>query len=134
MAFDRVEAEQLLADCGRHCCICTQLHSIQIHHIVPGDDTIENGIPLCPNYHNEVHAGHSPGKTTRAYTPEELKLHRKRTIDQVAEGRFKIDKNIIETPPKFEKPISSKIFVSTLARRAGKRSASRRKHLMALPD
>jgi len=114
MAFDKGEAEQLLADCGRHCCICGLLHSIQVHHIVPGDDTIENGIPLCPNCHNEVHAGYSPGRTTRAYTPEELKRHRKRTIDQVAEGKRKPDKNVREKATKIEKATSSKIIVSTL--------------------
>lgn len=56
---------------------------MQVHHIVPGDDNIENGIPLCPNCHDETHTQYSPGRTTRAYTPTELKLHRQRTIAQV---------------------------------------------------
>jgi len=90
MAFDPTEAEQLLADCGRQCCICGRLHRVQVHHIVRGDDAIENGIPLCPNCHDEVHTGYSQGRTTRTYTPGELKLHRKRTIDQAKRaGRWK---------------------------------------------
>lgn len=90
MGFDKAEAEQLLSGCGRRCCICGRLHRVQVHHIVPGDDNIENGIPLCPNCHDEAHTPYSPGRTTRTYSPAELKLHRKRTIDQVKrEGKWK---------------------------------------------
>ncbi len=83
MGFDKSEIAQLLADCGRRCCICGRLHKVQVHHIVPGDDDISNGIPLCPNCHDEAHTEYSTGRTTRTYTHEELKLHRKRTIEQV---------------------------------------------------
>jgi len=83
MSFDKKEAEQLLVDCGRRCCICGRMHRVQVHHIVPGNDSIENGIPLCPNCHDEAHTEYSPGRTTRTYTPDELRLHRKRTMDQV---------------------------------------------------
>lgn len=90
MGFDKTETEQLLADCGRRCCICGKLHRVQVHHIIPGDDNIENGIPLCPNCHDEAHTAYSPGRTTRAYSPAELKLHKKRTIDQAKrEGKWK---------------------------------------------
>ncbi len=83
MSFNRREIEQLLVDCGRRCCICGRVHRVQVHHIIPGDDSIENGIPLCPNCHDEAHTEYSPGRTTRTYTPDELRLHRKRTIDKV---------------------------------------------------
>jgi hypothetical protein len=90
MGFDKVEVEQLLAECGRRCCICGRLHRVQVHHIIPGDDNIENGIPLCPNCHDESHSQYSPGRTTRTYSPTELKLHRKRTVEQVKrEGKWK---------------------------------------------
>jgi len=90
MGFNKKEAEQLLVDCGRRCCICGRLHRVQVHHLVPGDDRIENGIPLCPNCHDEAHTDYSPGRTTRPYTAAELKQHRKRTIDQVKrEGKWK---------------------------------------------
>jgi hypothetical protein len=90
MAFDKAEVEQLLVDCGRRCCICGQLQRVQVHHIVPGNDNIENGIPLRPNCHDGVHTEYSPGKTTRTYTLDELRGHRKRTIDQVKrEGKWK---------------------------------------------
>ena len=103
MGFDKTEAEQLLVDCGRRCCICGRLHRVQVHHIVSGDDDIDNGIPLCPNCHDEAHTEYSRGRTTRTYTPEELKRHRKRTIDQVKrEAKWKPggaewqkDKNLI---------------------------------------
>ena len=90
MPFDRTEVEQLLSDCGRRCCICGHLHRVQVHHIVPGDDRIENGIPLCPPCHDEAHIAYTPGRTTRVYTPAELRMHRKRTIDLTKkEGKWK---------------------------------------------
>jgi hypothetical protein len=90
MGFDKTEIAQLLADCGRRCCICGHLHRVQVHHIVPGDDRIENGVPLCASCHDEVHIDYSPGRTTRVYTPAELKMHRKRTIDLTKkEGKWK---------------------------------------------
>jgi hypothetical protein len=72
------------------------LHHVQLHHIVPkgngGDDSIENAIPLCPNCHNEVHGSHASGRTTRAYTPDELKLHIARTAQRVENGNKIIGK------------------------------------------
>jgi hypothetical protein len=87
MGFDKRESEQLLTDCGRRCCICGKLHSVQLHHIKPkekgGTDEIDNAIPLCPNCHNEVHTGYSPGRTTKIYSETELRLHRQRTVELV---------------------------------------------------
>ncbi len=87
MAFNQGEVEQLLADTGRRCCICGGLHNVQVHHVVPkeqgGDDDIDNAIPLCPNCHDEIHGRYASGRTTRSYTPTELKLHRQRTIELV---------------------------------------------------
>lgn len=87
MGFKPTEADKLLSDTGRRCCICGTLHKVQLHHIVPkedgGADDIDNAIALCPNCHDEVHSRYSSGRTTRTYTANELKLHRQRTIDQV---------------------------------------------------
>lgn len=90
MGFKQSEVDKLLADTGRRCCICGILHNIQVHHIIPqedgGSDEIDNAIPLCPNCHDHVHIKYSKGRTTRSYTPNELKLHRERTIRSVQEG------------------------------------------------
>jgi hypothetical protein len=89
MGFDKTGVEQLLVACGRRCCICGTLHRVQVHHIIPGDNNIDNAIPLCPICHDETHMQYVPGRTIRSYTPTELKLHRKRTIDQVKrEGKW----------------------------------------------
>ncbi|MBN1133369.1 MAG: HNH endonuclease [Methanosarcinaceae archaeon] len=96
MGFDIEEAEKLLSECGRRCCICGRLHRVQVHHIEPGDDNIENGIPLCPNCHDEVHTAYSPGRTTRTYSPAELKHHQTRTIEQVRQ--FAEQKDIVAGP------------------------------------
>jgi len=85
MGFKQKEADPLLADTGRRCCICGKRHSVALHHIVPreqgGDDDIDNAISLCPNCHDQVHGSAASGRTTRAYTASELRLHRQRTID-----------------------------------------------------
>ena len=90
MAFKQAEVDCLLAATGRRCCICGELHGVETHHIIPitegGTDDIDNAIPLCPNCHDEVHKGYIPGRVTRKYTPNELKLHRQRTIDAVKNG------------------------------------------------
>ncbi len=88
MGFNQKQAEQLLADTARRCCICGTIHSVQLHHIIPredgGTDEIDNSIPLCPNCHDEVHGRYASGRTTRPYSANELKLHRQRTIQSVA--------------------------------------------------
>ena len=87
MAFDKSEADNLLAQTGRLCCICKRLHSVQLHHIIPredgGSDEIGNAIPLCPICHDEAHSVHSSGRVTRRITPGELKQHRQETIQRV---------------------------------------------------
>ncbi|CAN5575921.1 hypothetical protein BH10ACT3_BH10ACT3_03650 [soil metagenome] len=83
MAFKRHDVDKLLAETGRMCAICGLLHKVQVHHIKPqsegGADTYENAIPLCPNCHDEVHAGYAPGRVSRTYSPEELRAHLERT-------------------------------------------------------
>lgn len=85
MPFNQTEVEQLLADTGRRCCICKLLHHVSVHHIDPsyrgGSDHIDNAIPLCPTCHDVIHTSYSPGRSTRSYTPNELRLHRQHTIE-----------------------------------------------------
>ncbi|MBN2028273.1 MAG: HNH endonuclease [Actinobacteria bacterium] len=85
MSFRKKDVEKLLVDTGRLCCLCKGLRPVQAHHIIPrkdgGTDEIDNAITLCPNCHEEVG---SRGRTTRQYTPEELKQHREMTIELVS--------------------------------------------------
>jgi hypothetical protein len=46
MGFNQEKAEQLLADTGRRCCICSSLHNVQLHHIIPLDFMGEIFIPI----------------------------------------------------------------------------------------
>lgn len=91
MAFKQSDVDTLLAATGRRCCVCSRLHRVQVHHIIPreqgGTDDIDNGIPLCPNCHDEVHTGYFPGRTTRTYSAEELRRHRDRTIERMKQQR-----------------------------------------------
>jgi hypothetical protein len=90
MAFKKADSEKLLSVTGRLCCICGKAHGVSLHHIIPkeegGKDDIDNAIPLCPNCHDEVHGSGARGRTTRAYSAEELRLHRERTIELVLNG------------------------------------------------
>lgn len=90
MAFKKEQVEDLLVATGRRCCICFELHGVQVHHINPGkdggSDEIDNAITLCPNCHDQVHCVWSEGRVTRHYTPGELRKHRERTINQVRTG------------------------------------------------
>ncbi|OGW30454.1 MAG: hypothetical protein A2X59_07190 [Nitrospirae bacterium GWC2_42_7] len=84
MAFKKKDIDRLLAAVGRKCCLCGSLHNVQVHHIVPkedgGQDDVDNAIVLCPMCHDRVHVKPSSGRTTRDYTPTELKLHRDRSL------------------------------------------------------
>jgi 5-methylcytosine-specific restriction endonuclease McrA len=88
MAFAQRVVDNLLARTGRMCAVCNRLHGVQVHHIVMrsegGSDDESNAIPLCPNCHDEVHAQHAPGRTTRVYTENELRQHLHRTVDLAA--------------------------------------------------
>lgn len=88
MAFSKRTIDELLARTGRMCAICNRLHGVQVHHVVPraagGTDEASNAIPLCPNCHDEVHAGYAPGRTTRVYTEDELRGHLERTSQLAA--------------------------------------------------
>lgn len=88
MGFDQKKVEELLVLTGRRCCICSSLHNVQLHHIVPDDDSIDNAIPLCPTCHDQVHASIATGRTSRSYSPRELKMHRTRTINLVMGSRI----------------------------------------------
>jgi hypothetical protein len=108
MGFMKKDVDKFLSDIGRRCCICGLLHKVQIHHIVPkeqgGADDIDNAIALCPNCHNEVHASYASGQVTRIYSFQELRQHRKRTIEIVTKASdwtignaaYNSDKKIIE--------------------------------------
>ena len=108
MSFKAKDVEKLLVATGRRCCLCDILHRVQVHHIVHlsdgGTDDIDNGIPLCPNCHDEVHGRYAPGRTTRPYSQDELRGHRERAIAKAASARawapgseeFDADKRLIQ--------------------------------------
>ncbi len=84
MAFAQSDIDNLRAQSARMCAVCNRRPRLQVHHIVPrhsgGSDDVSNAIPLCPNCHDDVHAGYALGTTTRAYTERELRGHLERTI------------------------------------------------------
>lgn len=91
MGFKNSEVEELLVATGRECSICPARHQVAVHHIVPpnkgGTDDIANAIPLCPSCHDAVHGSSALGRTSRAYTPEELRGFRQAKVKAVAQRR-----------------------------------------------
>ena len=82
MAFKRSEADQLLADCHRRCCICHRFCGVKIelHHIDPsgsgGADSIENAVPVCFECHAEVQLYNDAHPRGRKFHAEELRIHK----------------------------------------------------------
>jgi hypothetical protein len=82
MAFSKEVVEKLLVACHRHCCICHKPSGskMEIHHIVPksegGEDTEENGIPLCFDCHADVESYNPKHPKGRRYTSSELRKHK----------------------------------------------------------
>lgn len=82
MAFPPDVVEKLLVACHRHCCICHKPagNKMEMHHIIPksegGEDTEENGIPLCFDCHAEVGAYNPKHPKGRRFTPSELRQHK----------------------------------------------------------
>jgi CheY-like chemotaxis protein len=129
MPFKKKDIENLLVATGRKCCICGELHNVQVHHIIAkehgGSDMIENGIPLCPKCHDRVHVKPSSGRTTRDYSPEELRLHRAQMIKESQskrhEGKANRENDLFMEPQLFveysavEQAILPKVTLSSLA-------------------
>lgn len=80
--FPRAVKDELLVKAHRHCCICHKNAgtNMEVHHIVPeangGDDSPENGIPLCLDCHANVEHYNAKHPRGNKFTPEELRKHR----------------------------------------------------------
>ena len=91
MSIPEPVVDQLLAACGRRCCLCRRFQPLclQVHHIRPqaqgGTDEPDNLIALCLNCHSSVH---TKAGMARNFTFDELKLHKNNTITAVREGRL----------------------------------------------
>lgn len=80
--FNEQEAEDLLVQCHRRCCVCHKFCGVKIEldHIEPrnegGSDEIDNAIPLCFDCHAEVHHYNDRHPRGRKFSPRELREHR----------------------------------------------------------
>lgn len=89
MSIPQSTVDELMIRCGRFCCICKNYRPthLQVHHIREqnegGTDEPDNLIAVCTLCHSDVHAA---TKLTRRFTAEELKGHRNRTFEMVANG------------------------------------------------
>lgn len=83
---------ELMARCGRYCCVCGKFCdvNIEIDHIVPesegGPSTEDNGIPVCFDCHARIKNYNDDHPRGTKFTPEELRLHRDRMYYLVKSG------------------------------------------------
>jgi hypothetical protein len=86
MAFNRSDADQLLAACHRRCCVCHRYCGVKIelHHIDPsgsgGGDGIDNAIPVCFECHAEIQLYNDAHPRGRKFHPEELRVHKEQWL------------------------------------------------------
>ena len=91
MAIPQQRVDEIMAKCGRHCCICRRFEPLhlQVNHIIPlsegGTDDADNLIPVCLTCHSDVH---TQTTLTRRFSVEELKQDREMTFQLVREGRL----------------------------------------------
>jgi len=76
---------KLLVEAMHRCCLCPQHEDItEIHHIIPisekGPNTENNLMVVCPTCHSKIH------RIRQMYTPEQLKMYKKRWVDLCAQG------------------------------------------------
>ena len=120
MPIPQSAVDQLLAACGRRCCLCRRFQPLrlQVHHIQPeaegGTDEPDNLIALCLNCHSSVH---TKAAMARNFTFDELRLHRDNTITAVREGRLVEG---AETPSEFrEMLLPEAVEVLVIAAKSG---------------
>lgn len=107
MAFSPEVAESLLVACHRHCCLCHKQAGsrMHVHHIVPrsegGDDSEDNGIPLCLDCHAEVHSYDPKMAMGRKIRPSELRRHKEQWFA------------IVARPPWYQEPVTLNTNVAT---------------------
>jgi len=82
VGFDRAKVSELLAQCHRRCCVCHKFCGVKMetHHIKPGDDNIENAIPLCFECHAEIKLYDASHPRGRKYMPDELRKHKEQWL------------------------------------------------------
>jgi hypothetical protein len=84
-------ADQVLAKCARHCCICRRFLPLrlQIHHIKErasgGSNDFDNLVAVCLSCHSDVH---SKVPFARRFTSAEIRQHRDLTYALVSEGKL----------------------------------------------
>jgi hypothetical protein len=86
MGFKRSEADNLLVECHRRCCVCHRYcgYKMELHHIDPRseseDDAIGNAIPLCFECHAEVHCYNDQHGRGRKFHAGELQRHKEQWL------------------------------------------------------
>src|SRR5258706_16050513 len=84
--FDKAEAEALLVECHRRCCVCHRFCGvkIEIDHIegadAPESGNISNAIALCFDCHAEVKHYNPAHPKGRRFHPSELRAHREQWL------------------------------------------------------
>lgn len=82
MSFNKSDVSDLLTKCHRRCCICHKFCGVKMetHHIEPGNESIENAIPVCFECHAEMRLYDDTHPRGRKYQQEELHKHKEQWL------------------------------------------------------
>lgn len=87
MGFPPQVKENLFVACQRCCCICHEFKGskMEVHHIIQkadgGEDTEENGIPLCFDCHAEAGSYNSKHPKGNKISSSELRRHKEQWLE-----------------------------------------------------
>lgn len=96
MPFSVEVKQRMFLQCHRHCCLCLRQCGTKIEaaHITDeangGDNTEENGIPLCFDCHQEIGSYNDKHPRGNKFRPDELRSRRDYVYRLVAEGRLNL--------------------------------------------
>jgi hypothetical protein len=82
--FSPDDKKKMLLWCARHCCLCGKFAGIgiEVAHLEPNKNDIDNGMPLCFDCHAAIghyNYGHPRGNK---YSLPELKIRRDQVYDE----------------------------------------------------
>lgn len=85
MPFDQATRTKVLLWCDRRCCLCKKACgvNIEVHHLEPGNDDIDNAMPLCFECHSEVMRYNDQHPRGTKYKIDELKTRRDQVYEEL---------------------------------------------------
>jgi len=102
MPFSREVKDKLFLACHRYCCICHEFKgtNMEVHHIIQeadgGENTEDNGIPLCFDCHADAGSYNPRHPKGNKYTSSELREHKKQWFEACKDFSYVLNESTKE--------------------------------------